>query len=122
MTTDLTIEEFIKEVPSLEEEDEVEAVEIKTAGEVYGEKARNPDKVVVVVTTKKGARMALGLPKGTEYRDGIFVIVDKIAAARSLKNQNSKMVQWIRKYGKAPHVGQKVKVTVNEAGFLDIVL
>ena len=58
----------------------------------------------IEVTTASKARLMIALPAGKNA------------------HPRSKMGQWIKKYGKAPHVGQEVTSTPNSEGFYRIVL
>lgn len=82
-----------------------------TAEDVYGnEAASNPDKpmIQVYVTAESGAEFteAFALPAGQ----------------LSWQNPNFKLGRYRTKYGGLPREGDSVKVSVNDEGFLAIVL
>lgn len=60
-----------------------------------------------------------GIPKGAKYDEKAnkWVVVDKFALARSMKNLNNWLTKYNMKYGKDPQVGDEVEITLNEKGF-----
>lgn len=105
---------------NIEEQDKITAIEVLKANEVFGDKAKEPDREVVRITTSKGARETHSLPKGLEVKGGDFLVTDKISASRSLSSNNSWFGRYMRKYGTSPKVGQDVLVSVQGNGFLAI--
>jgi hypothetical protein len=100
----------------------VKAVGIVAARDVFGETARNPDKKMVVLELDSGVRVHLPLPQGLEWNGKDWAITDKLKLARSLKNPASKFAAFLRAYGQLPRPGMKVKTTLNEQGFIRLVL
>ena len=105
---------------NVEEQDKISAIELMKAEDVFGDKAKEPDREVCRITTTRGARETHSLPKGLEVVKGEFLVTDKIAASRSLSSNNSWFGRFMRKYGSAPKVGQSVTVSVQGNGFLAI--
>jgi hypothetical protein len=105
---------------NVEEPDKITTLEMMKASDVFGDKAKEPDREVCRITTEKGARETHSLPKGIEVVKGEFLVTDKIAASRSLSSNNSWFGRFVRKYGKAPAIGQTVTVGVQGNGFLAI--
>jgi len=61
-----------------------------------------------------------GVPKGVEYKEGKWVVVDKLNAIRSMKQANNWFVWYNSKYKKDPEVGDTVDIIINEQGFARI--
>lgn len=119
--SEIKIEDLLK--GEVVEKTKIIKMEIKTAEEVYKGKTRNPNKKVLVVYTENGTREAFILPEGLEFENGEFVVVNKVKVAQSLKNRNSKLGNFIRKYGKRPEVGMEVETTLDDkTGFSRIVI
>lgn len=94
----------------------IATIEIKRAREVYGKNAIEPDRETVVVYAKNGARLLTSLPRGVTYENGQWVITDKEAAKKFLKNKASKFGAFLRKYERWPRVGDEVETLVNGNG------
>ena len=83
---------------NVEEADKITAIEILKASEVFGDKAKEPEREVCRLTTARGARETHSLPKGLEVVKGEFLVTDKIAASRSLSSNNSWFGRYVRNY------------------------
>jgi hypothetical protein len=64
----------------------------------------DPNAPAILVVTSVGANVLISLPKGKDY------------------HPKSKLGKWIKTYGKAPYLGQKVRAMVDSSGFYNIVL
>lgn len=89
----------------------IQKIDVLTAGDVYGDQAKDPDREVIQVhifveQTKDVFRCAFTLP----------------LAALSWKNKSFKLGQYVEKYGALPEVGKKVSVTSGKNGFYEIEL
>ncbi|MCS7106067.1 MAG: hypothetical protein NZ942_02005 [Candidatus Aenigmarchaeota archaeon] len=103
----------------LEKEIEIKAIEIKKSEEVFGSKVKAVGRSVAVIYTEAG-REAHAVPKGIEYKNGSWVVVDELQAIKSVNNPNSWFARFYKKYGKFPTPGMKVRVINNPRGFLVI--
>ena len=97
-------------------------VEAKKAGDVFGSKARDPNRIVLVVETDKGSRDTYSLPKGLVFENGEYKVVDEIALARSFTNSNSRLRQFYMKYRTLPKPGVEVEIKIDSKGFARIAL
>ena len=83
----------------------ITAIEATTAGEVYGEKAKDPDRAVmnleITASDGKVFHETFSLPEG----------------AGSWRNKAFKLGIFVSKYGSAPVPGMAVKVGFNAEGF-----
>jgi hypothetical protein len=95
-------------------------IEIKAARAVFGERAFNPDRPVVVVWAENGARLPLMVPLGVKYMDGRWVVFNQRAYSQSVSYEKSKFGAFVRKYGGMPVVGLLVETQVDDRGFLVI--
>ncbi|MEM4757570.1 MAG: hypothetical protein QW184_00270 [Nanopusillaceae archaeon] len=123
----ITIEELLKE-QQIEEDGEIVKVEVKKAAEIFGNRARQPERQVMILhtRTKSGVegRETHPLPKGIVYDESKndFVVENKLSALRSLRNPNSWFRRFLETYKSTPKPGTKVKLTLNQRGFLAIKL
>jgi len=81
-----------------------------TAGEVYGDKAKDPDRAVIQleITASDGKKFheAFSHPEG----------------AGSWRNSKFKLGLFMKKYASFPHIGQSVKVGFDSDGFYTLTL
>lgn len=89
----------------------IQKVDVMTAGDVYGDQAKDPSREVIQVSitvdqTGDTFRCAFTLP----------------IAAISWKNKTFKLTQFVEKYGDLPEVGGAVEVTTGKNGFYDLAL
>ena len=105
-----------------EERSKIVGVDIKRAQEVYGEKAKDPERSVAVITAENGANLTMGVPKGMSYNDGAWSIESKLKAMRSIQNKLSNFGAFLRKYGHYPNVGVGVETGIDDSGFARIVI
>jgi hypothetical protein len=97
-------------------------IEAKDPKEVFKDRAKST-RPVLEISTENNARDIFTLPEGLNYKDGKFVVTNKIRVVQSLQNRNSKLGNFVRKYGKLPEIGMEVETTVNEkTGFTQIVV
>lgn len=107
---------------SLNEKSKIATIEVKTAGEIFKDKAKNPDKPTVRIETENGATLNISQPKGMTYADGKWSIHNKLQAHRSTMNKQSKFRAFLQRYKQWPHVGLEVDTSVDPEGFLRIVV
>jgi hypothetical protein len=118
--TDVEVKRLLEE--GVEGEATIQRISITSARDIFGESARNPDKGMVVLELDSGVKVNLPLPQGLEWTGKDWQITDRLKLARSLKNPSSKFAAFLRAYGSLPRPGMKVKTTLNERGFLRLVL
>jgi hypothetical protein len=101
-------ERFKKEAQQAKEgslDGEITAILQTTAGEVYGDKAKDAERPVmsVHITCKDGKEFTetFSMPSG----------------ASSWRNKDFKLGNFLNKYGNLPMVGMPVKVMFNDEGF-----
>ena len=102
--------------------DEIVSIGTRLAGEIFGEKARNPERQHVELGLKSGITVSMSMPKGIIWDGEHFDIEDVFAARRSLQNKLSKFAAFMRKYGKTPRVGMQVGTVADEKGFTRLAL
>jgi uncharacterized OB-fold protein len=102
-----TVDELVVEIPEEGKlfEATITAIEMTTAGEVYGEKAKKPEKAVAVL------RFAAPGIEGSESM-----------GYAPIPHKRSNLYAHVVRYGKAPFVGQRVQVKMDEQGFWRIAL
>lgn len=110
-------EELYKEDVAIETE--ITNIEIKKSEEIYGQRAIVPGRTVAVIYTTVG-KETHNVPKGIEYQNGEWIVVNKVQALRSIRAKNSWFTRFYRKYGSFPKVGMKVKAVANTRGFFQI--
>jgi hypothetical protein len=102
------------------ENSKIVAVEIKKAAELFGDKAKQPDRDIVKLRTENGADLVFSKPKGLEYIDGKWVVKNRVQAVRSVRNKLSKFGRFMEKYGCYPVVGTTVETSIDDSGFVKI--
>jgi len=89
---------------------EVSDITVSTAGDVYGDKAKDPARPVlhVEITASDGKKFheTFSQPEG----------------AGSWRNSKFKLGQFLARYGSLPDVGIKVKIGFSEDGFYKLIL
>ena len=118
--TKLDIGELLK--GDVAEKARISSVEIKRADEVFGEKAINPDNLVIKLETSNGSDLTIGLPKGLGYENGEWKVLNKLQLTRSIRNKASKFGAFLRKYNTWPNVGAEVETDLDDSGFARIVI
>jgi len=104
------------------EKSKIVKIEVKNPKEIFKDRAKST-RPVLEISTENNARDVFTLPEGLSYENGKFVTTNKIRVVQSLQNKNSKLGNFIRKYGKLPEIGMEVETTVNEkTGFTQIVV
>lgn len=101
----------------------IEAMVVKTAREVFGESAKNPDKNVLVMMDEHGVSVNLSLAKGLSYSldDDEFMVDDVMAYERAINNSLSKWAAFVSKYG-IPRIGLEIKLVLNDNLYYEIML
>ena len=106
----------------VKEKAKIVKIEVRDPREVFKERARSTRPVLEVITDNN-ARDVFTLPEGLSYENGKYVVTNKIKVVQSLQNRNSKLGNFIRRYGKLPEIGMEVETTINEkTGFTQIVV
>lgn len=85
---------------------EINGIEESTAGEVFGEKAKNPNRRVIQLSIKV-----------KETSDEFVETFTLPAGIGTWRNKKFKLAQFVNKYGKLPEPGMPVLVVLNDEGF-----
>ncbi len=97
-------------------------IDVLRAEELFGKKAKAPDRMIVRIRTDDGAELVTNLPLGTEYSHGKWAVTNQELKERSLSHPDSKFAAFLRRYQTWPCVGVEVETAVNERGFGKIVV
>lgn len=84
----------------------INGLEESTAGEVFGEKAKNPKREVVQLSIKV-----------QETSDEFVETFTLPVGIGTWRNKKFKLAQFVNKYGKLPEPGMIVTVVLNDEGF-----
>lgn len=90
------------------------------AGDIFGDKAIDPEKDVVSIKTENKARLVLSVPRGTIFRDGEWHVFDRKQMTRSVGFEKSRFGAFTRRYERWPCKGLEVETVKNAKGFLTI--
>jgi hypothetical protein len=104
------------------EPSKVAKVEVLPASEIFGKMARNPDRKMIRVTCENGANVVTALPAGLEYTNGTWHVSNESLCVRSMRNPQSKLAAWIKRYHGEPVVGQDVVTYIDDTGFFRVEL
>jgi len=85
---------------------EINGIEESTAGEVFGEKAKNPNREVVQLSIRV-----------KETSDEFVETFTLPAGIGTWRNKKFKLAQFVNKYGGLPEPGMAVTVVLNDEGF-----
>ncbi len=109
---------------SVDEESKISELEIKTAKELFGDKANNPDALMINIKCENGATTVVSLPKVLEYTDGEFKRkegVTDVEFTRTFINKKLKFRNFMKQYGSLPAVGLPVKTYLDpETNFMRV--
>jgi hypothetical protein len=120
MVEELDIVSLLKS--GVKEKARIVQIEVRDPKEVFGDRAKST-RPVLVVATDNNARDVFTLSEGLSYENGKYVVTNKVKVVQSLQNRNSRLGNFIRKYGKLPEVGMEVETTIDEkTGFTQIVV
>ena len=97
-------------------------IDVLRAEELFGMRAKTPDRMIVRIRTDDGAELVTNLPLGTEYSHGSWTVTDQELNERSFSHPDSKFEAFLRRYQTWPCVGVEVETAVNERGFGKIVV
>ena len=114
------IKQILEESKALEEESLVSSVEVKKASEIFGDKAQDPEKSMVIVTCENGARTNLSLPNGLSWNGENWEILNEEELKASMRFPQLKMRKFVEQYGSLPKKGLKVNTYSDNQGFLRI--
>ena len=100
----------------------IEVMRQRSAGNVYGSSAHNPDKSVLCMS-EGDLCINLNMAMGCFYNESgdVFEIDDLDAYRRSMNNAQSRWRQFVERYG-IPKVGTTIELRLNKDLFYDIVL
>jgi hypothetical protein len=98
----------------------IAGIKVRTAKEVFGGAAKDPDRAVAVIWTENGARLVLTVPLGSRYQDGRWIVFDREAFERSVGHERSRFGAFLRRYKKFPRVGMVVKTSADGRGYWTI--
>jgi len=104
------------------ERSKIVSVEIKTAKEVYGDKAKEPERPVAKIKAENGADLTVGVPRGMTYDGGCWKVENKLRVQRSVTHKMSGFGNFIRKYRHWPNVGVEVETGIDDSGFARIIV
>lgn len=97
-------------------------IDVLRAEELFGKRAKAPDRMIVRIRTGDGAELVTNLPLGTAYSHGNWSVTNQELKERSLSHPDSKFAAFLRRYQTWPSVGVEVETAVNERGFGKIVV
>ena len=92
----------------------VTGVEVKSAGDIFGDKAREPEKPMIEVSFEGPG----GIEGRTTYSAPGITSDGKVI----VRNPKSFLYLFVRKYKKGPAIGLPVEVAIDENGFYRILL
>ena len=115
------VKEYL-EGKSVAETSKIASVEVKKASEIFGKKAIDPEKRIIKIETENDADLTISLPKGLDYVDGKWRVLNKLQFTRSFRNKASKFGAFARKYEKWPNVGAEVETDLDDEDFPRIVV
>jgi len=98
----------------------IERMTQRTAAEVYGDSAKDPDKLVLIMLDKD-ISVNLNMAKGITLDEGMeeFIITDITAYRRTMNNDQSKWRRFIKKYG-VPEIGMMVNLMLNDSLYYEV--
>ena len=98
----------------------IEKMRERTAFDVYGDTAKDPDKAVLVMI-EGDVHVNLNMAKGIMLceDEGEFLIEDMTAYRRAMNNDQSKWRRFVKKYG-VPEIGMKVNLMLNDNLYYEI--
>lgn len=97
-------------------------IEVKKAAEIFGDKAKQPDRDILEIQAENDANLTCSYPKGLEYTGEQWIIKNRVQATRSIRNKLSKFGAFLRKYGQYPTIGIEVETDLDDDGFARIVV
>ncbi len=117
---DEKIRQILEESKALEEKSKIVNIEVKKAKEIFGDKAQDPEKDMVVVTCENGARTTLSLPAGLSWNGSEFSIADEGDFKGALRFPQLKFRRFVEQYGFLPKIGLEVNTYSDNQGFLRV--
>jgi len=90
----------------------ISRIQINTGSQLFGKGSLNPDNELYhcLVAINK---IVKGMPDKASFN---------IPKPDGKMRENSKLAKFVKRYGKAPHIGQEVKLENNENGFWGLVI
>lgn len=104
------------------ERSRIASMEIKKSAEIFGNKAKRPDADMLVLKAENDADLTMGFPKGLNYSNDRWNIVNRVQAVRSTRNKLSTFGAFLRKYKRWPTIGLEVETDLDADGFARIVV